>query len=109
MERPFAYVCSPFRGDVKNNTRRAQEYCRQVYEAGYIPLAPHLLFPQFLDDNDPAQRQAGIDMGLDLLTKCNLLVVCGADITEGIKQLMAGGGIVVIGITLIPLLSGLFS
>jgi hypothetical protein len=28
--------------------------------------------------------------------------------SQGIKQLMAGGGIVVIGITLIPLLSGLF-
>ena len=29
--------------------------------------------------------------------------------SQGIKQLMAGGGIVVIGMTLIPLLSGLFS
>lgn len=28
--------------------------------------------------------------------------------SQGIKQLMAGGGIVVIGVTLIPLLSGLF-
>ena len=27
---------------------------------------------------------------------------------EGIKQLMAGGGVVLIGTTLIPLLSGLF-
>ena len=29
--------------------------------------------------------------------------------SQGIKQLMAGGGIVVIGLKLIPLLSGLFS
>ncbi|WP_409228796.1 Maff2 family mobile element protein [Gudongella sp. SC589] len=28
--------------------------------------------------------------------------------SQGIKQLMAGGGVVVIGLTLIPLLSGLF-
>ena len=28
--------------------------------------------------------------------------------SKGIKQLMAGGGVVVIGTTLIPLLSGLF-
>jgi hypothetical protein len=28
--------------------------------------------------------------------------------SQGIKQLMAGGGIVVIGITLVPMLSGLF-
>ena len=29
-------------------------------------------------------------------------------IAQGIKQLMAGGGVVLIGTTLIPLLSGLF-
>ncbi|MDR0812855.1 MAG: Maff2 family protein [Oscillospiraceae bacterium] len=29
--------------------------------------------------------------------------------SQGIKQLMAGGGIVVIGVTLVPMLSGLFS
>lgn len=28
--------------------------------------------------------------------------------SQGIKQLMAGGGVVLIGVTLIPLLSGLF-
>lgn len=29
--------------------------------------------------------------------------------SQGIKQLMAGGGIILIGITLVPMLSGLFS
>ena len=29
--------------------------------------------------------------------------------SQGIKQLMAGGGVILIGTTLIPLLSGLFS
>lgn len=29
--------------------------------------------------------------------------------SQGIKQLMAGGGVVVIGTTLVPLLSGLFA
>lgn len=29
--------------------------------------------------------------------------------SQGIKQLMAGGGIVLIGVTLVPLLTGLFS
>ncbi len=29
--------------------------------------------------------------------------------SQGIKQLMAGGGIILIGTTLVPLLSGLFS
>ena len=29
--------------------------------------------------------------------------------SQGIKQLMSGGGIIVIGLTVVPLLSGLFS
>ncbi len=33
----------------------------------------------------------------------------GAKIPRGIKRLMAGGGVVLIGLQLIPLLSGLFS
>ena len=36
-----------------------------------------------------------------------LVVALGAK-SQGIKQLMAGGGVVLIGTTLIPLLSGLF-
>ena len=42
----------------------------------------------------------------------NLLEAYGSDNpgskSQGIKQLMAGGGVVLIGTTLIPLLSGLF-
>jgi len=84
-DRPFAYVCSPFRGDVEKNTARAREYCRQVYEAGYTPLAPHLYFTQFLNDDYPKERVAGMEMGVALLPMCRVLLVCGNDITEGMK------------------------
>ena len=44
--------------------------------------------------------------------RVNLLEGYGSDNpgskSQGMKQLMAGGGIIVIGTTLIPLLSGLF-
>lgn len=86
QDRPFAFVCSPFRGDMEANAENAREYSRCVYEAGYTPLAPHLLFPQFLSEHDPAEREAGIQMGMALLAKCRLLVVCGDDITEGMAR-----------------------
>jgi hypothetical protein len=84
-ERPFAYVCSPFRGDVEKNTERAREYCRKVYDAGYAPLAPHLYFPQFLNDNNEQGREAGMDMGAALLPLCCAIVMCGSEITQGMK------------------------
>ena len=50
--------------------------------------------------------------GLGIWGAINLLEGYGNDNpgakSQGIKQLMAGGGVVLIGTTLIPLLSGLF-
>lgn len=50
------FICSPFRGDVKGNTEKARRYCRKAYESGCLPVAPHLLFPQFLDEMNEAER-----------------------------------------------------
>ena len=51
--------------------------------------------------------------GLAVWGGINLLEGYGSDNpaakSQGIKQLMAGGGVVLIGLQLIPLLSGLFS
>ena len=51
--------------------------------------------------------------GLGVWGGVNLLEGYGSDNpaakSQGIKQLMAGGGVVLIGMQLIPLLSGLFS
>ena len=51
--------------------------------------------------------------GLGVWGVVNLLEGYGSDNpgskSQGIKQLMAGGGVALIGITLIPLLSGLLS
>ena len=53
-----------------------------------------------------------IGAGLAAWGVINLLEGYGSDNpgskSQGMKQLMAGGGIIVIGTTLIPLLSGLF-
>jgi len=50
--------------------------------------------------------------GLAIWGAINLLEGYGNDNpgakSQGIKQLMAGGGVILIGVTLVPLLSGLF-
>ena len=35
-----------------------------VMNEGHAFFAPHLLYPQLLDDSNPQERQAGLDMGL---------------------------------------------
>jgi len=50
--------------------------------------------------------------GLAVWGVVNLLEGYGADNpaakSQGVKQLMAGGGVIMLGVTLVPLLSGLF-
>ena len=84
--RPIVYICSPYAGDVERNTAAARRYSRFAVEAGYIPIAPHLLFPQFLDDNKPKERELGLFMAIIMLTKCAALWVFGAQITRGMAQ-----------------------
>ena len=85
---PLIYVCSPYRGDVELNVRNAQYYCRLVMEQGGIPFAPHLLFTQFLDDSNASERQQGLDMGAELLKRCDALWVFGHP-TVGMEQEIA--------------------
>ena len=54
--RPIVYICSPYSGDVEHNVKAAQGYSRHAVDKGCIPLAPHLLFPQFLQEDKPKER-----------------------------------------------------
>ena len=83
--RPIVYICSPYAGDVENNTAAARRYSRFAVEAGYIPIAPHLLFPQFLDDKKPKERELGLFFGNAILSKCAEMWVFGEHISEGME------------------------
>ena len=84
--RPIVYICSPFSGDVDGNVAAAQRYSRFAVDKGYIPVAPHLLFPQFLDDNDPKERQLGLFFGNALMSKCAEVWVLGNTISSGMAK-----------------------
>ncbi len=55
---------------MRANTEFAEQCCREIALAGGTPFAPHLLFPRFLDDRVPAERNLGIKMALDFMPKC---------------------------------------
>ena len=80
---PLVYICSPLAGDIDGNMEKARHYCKFAVRNGAIPLAPHLLFPQFLDDGKPAERAIGMFMGMVLLGKCEQLWVFGNTISTG--------------------------
>lgn len=83
--RPIVYICSPFSGDVDENIAAAQRYCRFAVDKGCIPVAPHLLFPQFLDDSNPKERQLGLFFSTALMSKCAEVWVFGSTISAGME------------------------
>lgn len=83
--RPLVYICSPLSGDVEANTEKARAFCRYALEQGQIPLAPHLLFPQFMNDDVPAERELAIFMDVVLLGKCSELWVLGETVSAGMQ------------------------
>ena len=85
MVRKIVYICSPLSRSYEKNIVKANLYSRFAYEQGCLPIAPHVIFPQFLDDENKAERRAGMDMGLQLLDMCSELWVFGTRISEGMK------------------------
>lgn len=83
------YVASPYAGDIQKNTEFAKRACRHVMNEGHSFFAPHLLYPNLLDDSQPRERQLGIDMGLAMLEHCDELWCYGERISHGMMQEIA--------------------
>ena len=75
--RPIVYICSPYSGNVNHNIEMARKYCRFAVDKHYLPIAPHLLFTQFMNDEIPEERETAIFMNFVLMSKCAEMWVCG--------------------------------
>lgn len=66
MEKPFVIIESPFAGEVEENIKCARQCLRDSILRGEVPFASHLLYTQegVLDDDDPYERELGINLGL---------------------------------------------
>lgn len=88
------YICSPCRprytGDLGEkelqiNLRNAEAYSYAAVVSHAVPIAPHLLFTRFLDEFNPSHRNIAIEMGGEVLKRCDELWVFGDRITEGMQ------------------------
>ncbi len=90
------FICSPFRPrgttvkqqkqELHNNLKLAQLACEHAVSEGYMPMAPHLFFPVFLSESDPAERQTGIRFGMEWLSECDELWIIGRRVSEGMER-----------------------
>jgi hypothetical protein len=83
---PLVYICSPYSGDVAGNIERARRYSRLAVDRGAIPIAPHLLFPQFMSEE--TERDLVMFMDIAILSHCKELWVFGEP-SAGMRQEIA--------------------
>lgn len=93
------YVCSPFRPEsndpqireceLDNNIDRVHQACRMLASLGYMPLAPHGYFTNFLNDNDPKEREDGMELAMEWLELSDELWVFGKRISDGMAREIA--------------------
>ncbi len=87
------YICSRYRADknftVEDNIQRALFACKVALDHGYAPIAPYLIYPRCLDDNDPEERNIGLMAGLAWLTDCDEVWQWGTSISNGMANELA--------------------
>lgn len=91
--RKIIFVCSPLTATsqigIELNMSLARKICRLIaIEHRNTPIAPHVYFPQFLDENSTDERNLGISLGSDLLSSCDEVWVfkLKGNESEGMKK-----------------------
>ena len=94
LQRPLGvklartYICSPCRADTPEGVIRNMKAARVYMFYSYIyfqgvPRAPHAYLPIMLNDNFEDEREIALHFGTRLLMDCDLMLVCGNRLSEG--------------------------
>ena len=67
------------------NADKARRYSRFAVDTGRIPIAPHLLLPQFLKEE--SERELAMFMDIAIISKCKELWVFGKPTTGMLNEI----------------------
>ena len=81
MKKKIVYICSPYSVDTLLNMKKARRYSRFAVEAGTVPIAPHLLLPQFMSEE--TEREISICMDLLIMERCDEVWVFEEKLSKG--------------------------
>ena len=82
--RPIVSICSPYAGNIEQNTENAKKYSRFAVDNHCLPITPHIYFTQFMNDED--ERAEAVLMNNILLSHCCELWVFGDVISKGMSE-----------------------
>lgn len=86
MKQKLIYVCSPYRGDVKNNKEKAKEFAKKVLKEGHLPICVHVFLNEVSGMSERnGQRIDLLILGRQYVEVCDEVWVFGNKATEGMK------------------------
>ena len=80
--KPWAYVTATWDLDKRKSKRAAIRYCRKLYEAGFTPICPMIMLPEFLNIEDAIERKDKKYMSEELVRRSRIVVVCSEQQNE---------------------------
>ena len=86
-----AYICSPLGADSKAEILENM-HCARAYMSyaatrlNVVARAPHAYLPLLLCEKIPAERALALEFGIRLLEQSEILLVCGARISAGMRN-----------------------
>ena len=86
-----AYICSPLSArnpeGVQHNMELAKYYLMQMKRLYHCrTFASHAHLPLMLDDRIPEERETAMQIGALMLDLCEVLIICGSCISEGMRR-----------------------
>lgn len=81
LEPQLAYISAPFEFGNEEALKEILEYSKYIYSRGFIPIVPYLALPAKDDENDYL-----IEPCLNLLQKCDVLLILGNEITPRMQK-----------------------
>jgi hypothetical protein len=75
IARKSVFICAPYAGnnyEVRQNIYRAKQIARMLWEAGYLPVCPHISASFF---SELTEREQALDYCLNLLDGCDYIYI----------------------------------
>lgn len=79
----LVYVVSPYKSNPWFNKIVTRRFCAWIANQKITPIAPHLLFPQFLNDTDEQIRSLAFDLNEELMSRVDEVWVLSGRISTG--------------------------
>lgn len=80
------FIAHAYRGDPEVNLFDTERYIRLAIQEGQHPCCPWYAMVRSLDDMDESIRRKGLAANLEILSRCDILWVCGKEISSGVSE-----------------------